>query len=194
VAHEVHACLGSSFFFVEVFFQAYLLNAGVAIGDEWIPFSLVFRVVAGEVFVALEAAFVFLFRGAFSVRAGGVAAVVQAHWALFVGEPFQAFSEIDVLEGFRIVCQPVVAGGVDESFQFFSHRFYSSVSVGALSAVDAANSVLFVFGFHPSSSYNCKSSTDKNRADARPKSVTCEHSRTSAAEAGLLVNVMFTDY
>jgi hypothetical protein len=69
-----------------------------------------------------------------------------------LGEPFESFSEVVKIEGFDYFFDPVVAGCVDESFEFHCHHLYSSVAVRALTAVDATYSVLTVAVVHFKSS------------------------------------------
>jgi len=165
VAHQVHACSRPFLFFFEVFLKSCFFDAVVVFGDEGVPFSLVFRVFARQVVAAQEAAFKLFCGCAFSVFAR-CSSSVQAHWALRVGEPFEAFPEFFKPEGFDHVPDPVVASGVDESFQLARDRLHSSVPGRTLATVDAAYSMLSIPVFH-----NRPSMASKRRTDADKRSV-----------------------
>ena len=87
MTHQVYACLRPFLFFFEVFLESNFFDTVVVLDDERIPFSLIFRVLAGQIIVAQEAAFQLLFGCASSVLAW-CASTVQAHRTLGIGEPF----------------------------------------------------------------------------------------------------------
>jgi hypothetical protein len=87
MTHQAHACLRPFLFFFEILFETHFFDTVVVLDNERIPFSLIFRVLAGQKIIAQEAAFQLLFRCASSVLAG-CASTVQAHGTLGIGKPF----------------------------------------------------------------------------------------------------------
>jgi len=145
--HQVNACSASFLFLFQMLLEANFLDAAIVINNERIPLSMIFRMFAGKVIVTEKAALKPFLFSAFSVLARCTSAI-QAHRTLRVRKPFQAFSKLFKLERFDHVSNPIIANCVNKPLQFSCNSFYSAVSVGALTTVNAAHSISVVFATH----------------------------------------------